>query len=178
MFCILLISCQEKVMLKLGNDYNLDYDLNHYRAVFHNENEGLDGRGQYLDGDILEFNYDSTFVIALIKPVDKINESKAGRKVNNYYDRERLIKASLMREYWILNKKIKQELIMNKYGYSNSNVYGPFNKQEFELKRKELGVSDSLKLLPSWCERVYLQSLVRASRSFQQTQAIKKLLFY
>ncbi len=150
MLFISLLSCEEHVILNLGSKYSLDYDRNGYYTVFSDDNYKVDGnRSIFIEGDIYKFNYDSTFVIALVRPVYKISDSI--RKIEgdlNYEEMQILIQRSSMKEYWILNKKINQELIRNKYGYSNSNVYGPFNKNEFNSKRKQLGVSDTLKLLP------------------------------
>ena len=147
---LLLLGCKNKVLLHLGNKYNLDKDHNHYYTVFYDETDDYDygpSRSFIIWGDILKINYDSTYVIALIKPVYKITESKEGKKINNYKDRKKLIETSLMREYWILNKKVEPKAMKNENGYFYSNVYGPFNENDFNKKRKELGISDTLELL-------------------------------
>ena len=145
---VLLVSCQKKTPYNLGDKYYLEHDLNYYFAVYYDENIDDDNTGKYIDGDILKINYDSTFVIALIKPVYKITESEEGKKIHNYKDRKKLIETSLMREYWILNKKNEPKPMKNENGYFYSNVYGPFNEEEYLKKLKELGVSDSLQLIP------------------------------
>jgi Protein of unknown function (DUF3997) len=125
---VLIFGCVGKVPFDLGNGYKLDYDRNSNYTVFY-EN------GYIINGDILEFNYDSDYVIALVKPVDKIEALINPKNDLNYSQKQRLINSSKVREYWILNKKTR------------AGAFGPFNKSEFLVKLKELGVSDKLNLI-------------------------------
>jgi len=137
---ILLTSCEAKVPFNLGNGYYLDYDRNSFYTVF-KENQYA------ISGQILKINYDSTFIIALIKPVNKIQKLINPDHNLNFQQQEKLINNSSLREYWILNKKMKPELMSNEWGYSMSNAFGPFNKTEYIRKRNELKVSNKLQLL-------------------------------
>ena len=137
---VLFVSCEGRLPFDLGNGYCLDYDRNSYHAVYNKNHDAITGH-------ILKIDFDSTFIIALVKPIDKIQRIIRSNDSNlNFEEQEELIKSNTIQEYWILNKKMKPELISSKSGYSISNTFGPYNKQQYNLKRKELSVSENLKL--------------------------------
>lgn len=139
LLAIFLTNCEAKVPFSMGNGYFLDYDRNSYYTVFKED--------QYaISGQIIKINYDSTFIIAFLKPVYKIKHLINTDHNLNFEQQEVLINNSLMREYWILNKKMKPEMISNEIGYSMSNAFGPYSEKEFIRKRKELNVSVKLQL--------------------------------
>ncbi len=123
----------------LGNGYYLDYDRNSLYTVFKDDQYAI--RGQ-----ILKLNYDSTYIIALIKPIEKIQKLINPNKSLNYQQQEKLINNSRLREYWIINKKMKTSLVMDDSGYSMSNIFGPYSKAEYIINKKEFNISNKLKL--------------------------------
>jgi hypothetical protein len=147
---LFLISCQGRVPCNLGSHYYLDYDRNSYFSIFEMEKKDSDTRNIVIEGNILEINKDSTFIIVLLKPVYKISQIIDPNEVMNMVDEEKLIAKSKIREYWIVNKKMKSESKIDEKGdYYVSNVFGPYTRVQFIKKRKELGVSDSLQLIPT-----------------------------
>lgn len=146
-FSILVIGCQGKVPCYLGNHLYLDYDRNSYFSLFEAETINSGSRGVVLEGDIIEINCDSIFIVALVKPVYKISAIVDPNSTLNMVDEDKLISKSKIRKYWIVNKKMKSELKQDEKGnYYISNVYGPFNKMQYLKKRKEIGISDTLQL--------------------------------
>jgi hypothetical protein len=143
-FVLLLFSCKGTVPYSLGSDFCLDYDGNDYFAIYKSKN-----RWFVVDGEILEINRDSTFIITFTMPIEKIEKIEDPKQVLGYNEIREKIAKNPMREYWIINKKMKMESKLDKNDeYYFTNVFGPFNKEEYLKKRKELGVSDSLKLIP------------------------------
>ena len=106
------------------------------------------GRG----GDIVDVKFDSTFVIVYQKPVGEILKNPFYDSKMNYIEREKIFKESPLRHYWIIRKKTESKFItsigdnINSMHTVYSNVYGPYSTEQFEQKRKELGISDLLKL--------------------------------
>ncbi|GIV28661.1 MAG: hypothetical protein KatS3mg027_2475 [Bacteroidia bacterium] len=113
---------------------------------------------------ILEYAYDSTFIILSQRPWKVPGVSyRLGMTLD---ERDSIFKHSTFRQYFIINKKEKHEflgvdsslmdiefygpdsLIILYPGCENrySNVYGPFNKEEYLQKREELGVPKELQL--------------------------------
>ena len=93
---------------------------------------------------ILEYAFDSTFIIASQRPLDSIPNIWT----MNYKEANEAFEKSTFRQYWIINKKEKSE-----YSYDTlsklaqySNVYGPYKKDEYLNKRKELKIPKELKL--------------------------------
>jgi hypothetical protein len=147
---LLLFACEGKVPYPLGNNYCIDYGGNDYLNIYDNDGKNTGTRGIVIDGEILELNKDSTFIIAFTKPIRKISQIIDPNEVINMVDEEKLIAKSKIREYWIVNKKMKSESKLDEKGnYYVSNVFGPYTRVQFIKKRKELGVSDSLQLIPT-----------------------------
>lgn len=95
--------------------------------------------GSYVDAK--KTNSDSQFILVAQKPLSSICECNEGcfEQMKSYDNRlyprcKSALERSSYYEYWIINKK-------------ENFVYGPFNKNEFENKKIELGVSIKLKLL-------------------------------
>jgi hypothetical protein len=119
-----LLSCDIKETKYLGKGYKLDF-----------ENEGyllINAKNRVIvNYYVLDFNFNSSYIIVNQKPWDSI-VGKA-EEYKSYYDCEKIFKYSSFHQYWIINK-------------TNDSVYGPYQKQEFLQKFKELGVPDSLKI--------------------------------
>ncbi len=81
------------------------------------------------------------FILVDQKPLDsifgKIEEQYINDKIDHVgrkiFPMKELINESNIHQYWIIRKKLDY-------------VYGPFRKEEYILKKKELGVPDNLKL--------------------------------
>ena len=97
--------------------------------------------GIVIDSYIDDVSFDNKFILVDQKDLDSIfgtykmyieknNDTFMRRKIR---ERIELIKKSNFHQYWIIIKKIDY-------------VYGPFRKEEYLQKKKELGVSGNLKL--------------------------------
>ncbi|RXR24218.1 DUF3997 domain-containing protein [Flavobacterium stagni] len=148
---ILLFGCQGTVPLSLGQDFYLDYDRNGYMAVVEMNERDKGTAGHVINGEILEINADSNFIIAKIKPVDKIRKSVSQEVSNNLKKLKEEIANSSLQEFWIIEKNTKPRLEYDLEGntyLSNYKVYGPYTNNEFLNTTKNRGVSKKLKLLP------------------------------
>ena len=121
----------------LGDGYKLDSDGKYSLQIVNSENTVI------INAHILEYAFDSTFVIIMQRPWDSIPNVKE----MNYNEANNAFKQSLFHQYWILNKKMKGVYLYDSISkeVTYSNVYGPFKKDGYLLKKKELGVSESLK---------------------------------
>ncbi len=139
---MILFSCNSKYPLDLGKGYKLVYDPNSYFGI-------IDSRDIIvIDAHVIDYSVDSTYIIAEQKPVDLILKNTYNNLEYDLKKRDKLFEKSTFRQYWIINKIEKGEYSLDtltklaKY----SNVYGPFQKQEYLQKREELGISKTLKL--------------------------------
>ena len=101
-----------------------------------------------ISSEVLKYAYDSTFIIASQRPWDSI-PGVPDLELMKYKERNEAFKQSTFKQYWIINKKEKN----NYTGYNSnrnranySNVYGPYSKKEYLQKRVEMGVPEKLKL--------------------------------
>ncbi|MFO0478189.1 MAG: hypothetical protein ACK50L_05355 [Bacteroidota bacterium] len=139
---MILFSCNSKYPLDLGKGYKLDYDANSYFDIQDSQNNIV------IFAHVIDYSVDSTYIIAEQKPVDLILKNTYNNLEYNLKKRDKLFEKSTFRQYWIINKIEKGEYSLDtltqlaKY----SNVYGPFQKQEYLQKREELGISRELKL--------------------------------
>jgi hypothetical protein len=139
---MVLFSCNPKYPLDLGKGYQLVYDPNSYFGI-------IDPRGMgVIDAHIIDYSVDSTYIIVKQKPVDLILKDTYNNPEWNLKKRDKLFEKSTFRQYWIINKKEKGEYSLDTLTQfaRYSNVYGPFDRQEYLQKREELGVPRELKL--------------------------------
>ena len=122
----------------LGNGYKLDSDGRYTLQIVNFENTIM------VSSCILEYTFDSNFVILSQRPWDSI----PGIKAMNYSESKKAFEKSSFRQYWIINKKDKSE-----YSFDSltklarySNIYGPFTENEYLQKREELKISKELVL--------------------------------
>jgi len=122
----------------LGDGYKFDYDGKYTLAIVNSNNTLL------INETILDYAFDSTFIIVTQRPWDSIPNIKA----MNYSEATEAFEKSTFRQYWIINKKEKSEYsldtLSNLARYSN--VYGPFKKGDYLRKREELNVPQKLVL--------------------------------
>ena len=138
----ILVCCTQRLPHKLSQGYELNYDRNSYCTIF------KDGQTM-INGQVIEIGYDSTFIVALVKPIDKIREHINPKHNLNFNEQQILIENSSEREYWIINISLSENLIQNEFGYGLSNVFGPFDKTEYLIKKNETHSSSFIPIL--WC---------------------------
>jgi hypothetical protein len=82
-------------------------------------------------GWVFVYDYNNEFIVALEKDI-KILEDERGKLILNgdFYD---FVLHNGYSKYWIIT-------------HANDSIYGPFSKQEYLQKRKELGVPEELEL--------------------------------
>ena len=119
----MFISCQDFVENRKisGNYYLISVDILTDRCICYKDDDG--GFRGITNNCIVAVGYDDNFIIAKQHPVTASYEINSS--ITNYY----IIP---------LNKPVI------KY-YEEKNVIGPLSEKDFELKKKELGVSDSIK---------------------------------
>lgn len=122
----------------LGDGYKLDSDGRHSLQIVNFENTVM------VRSCILEYTFDSIFIIASQRPRDSI----PGIKAMNYSESKKAFEKSTFQQYWIINKKEKSEYSLDSLTMiaRYSNVYGPFKKNEYLQKRKELKIPKELVL--------------------------------
>jgi len=136
-------TCNPNYKTELGDGYYLDTYERNYPSICDSN------RNIRISMSVLDYAYDSVFIIAKQKPYEIIYNRLRQENPNLRYDeKKRLYQESKEYYYWIINKK--QENIwhydtVTQKGY-HENVYGPFELEEYLQKRDELGVPDSLRL--------------------------------
>ncbi|RTL48892.1 MAG: DUF3997 domain-containing protein [Sphingobacteriales bacterium] len=122
----------------LGDGYRFDSDGKYTLEIVNFENTVMIGP------HILEYAFDSTFIIASQRPWDSIPNIRT----MTYKESNEAFENSTFLQYWIINKKEKSEYSLDTLSKlaCYSNVYGPFDKQEYLQKREELGVPKELQL--------------------------------
>ena len=130
LICILILvlaSCARDTSIDLGDGYRFDHDVLRYRdnTIYGPYHNTLAVRPHVLD-----YDFDSTFIIALQKPREVIEADTYVPGIN-IDKREKIFKESPIRHYWIIDKKAKVK-------------YGPLSEEEFRIKREELNVPEDL----------------------------------
>jgi hypothetical protein len=123
----------------LGNGYKLFHEGKYGLSVINSENTII------VTQHVLEYSYDSAFVIVAQRPFRSIQ----GRDTLTYSELNNAFENSTFKQYWVIDKIKSCENI----GFDSinqvarySNVFGPYSKNEFSVKRNVLGVSKELKL--------------------------------
>jgi hypothetical protein len=132
-------SCGENREVNLGCKYRLINSASFSDLTIVKEHNTV-----VVDGHILDYTFDSIFIVVAQRPRDSIPNIKA----MNYSEATEAFEKSTFRQYWIINKKEKSEYsldtLSNLARYSN--VYGPFKKGDYLRKREELNVPQKLVL--------------------------------
>jgi len=136
----MLSNCSKKRYPDLGNGYRFETVDGNSLAIVNFENTIIIGT------EILDFAFDSTYILVSHRPWDVPNI--AGLKDMTYNQRNEAFENSKFIQYWIINKK--ENSIYNLDSMSQtakySNVYGPFQKEEYIKKCMDLGVPKILKI--------------------------------
>lgn len=135
---IILNGCINTIDKDLGNKYYLEISDGYSTAILDSNNTVM------IPSEVLKYAFDSTFIIASQRPLDSIPDIKT----LNYKEANKAFEESTFRQYWIVNKQepnvYSLDTLFQLAKYSN--VYGPFKKEEYMQKRKELGVPQKLVL--------------------------------
>ena len=126
----------------LGDGYSLGPDdIN--RAYIYISDSNYRYQYNPIKMHILDYAFDTTFIVAAQRPWDSVPEAKTmvqGR--NRVFDKSKVV------QYWIINKKeeplFQYDSITQKGYYKN--VYGPYKKEEYLNKKDEMRVPENLKL--------------------------------
>ncbi len=123
----------------LGNGYKFVHEGKYGLSIVNGENTIVIGQC------VLDYAYDSTFVIVSQRPFNSIR----GRDTMTYSQYNKAFENGSFKQYWIIDKT----KVCKHFGFDSinqisrySNVFGPFQKKVYLQKRKELGISSSLKL--------------------------------
>jgi hypothetical protein len=134
-----IVSCTN-APYDLGYGYSLTRNSRNDLAIINADNSYI------VYGHILKYSFDSTFVLVVEKPRDSILECSGTVPKMTKRKCDEAFEKSTFKQYWIINKTEESN-----YSYDSirkvaiySNVYGPYKKEEYFKKRKELGVSDNL----------------------------------
>ncbi len=127
----------------LGSGYQLNYNGMNDISIINCLKEG-DAPTIFIYGHILDYAFDSTFIIVSERPRDSV----IGIETMTQSKYQEAFEQSAFKQYWIINKQepIVYSLDTLSKLAKYSNVYGPFKKEEYLLKRKELDVPPELTL--------------------------------
>jgi len=134
-FFLLVSGCGEKFP-DLGDGYRIEYGPGGpYKWILNPDNSVI------INEHVLDFTFDSVYIIAVQRPFDSVPECVEGGK--RYSDCKRaILKTSTFKQYWIINKK--NESIFITEAKRHTNVYGPYKKEQYLMKRKILNIPDNL----------------------------------
>lgn len=138
---LIAISCSDLISNHpdLGKGYKFVHEGKYGLSIVNEKNTIV------IQQHVLEYKYDSVFVIVAQRPFNSISE----RGTITYSEFNKAFKKSTFKQYWIIDKTKNCENVgfdsinqITKY----SNVFGPYSKDEFLLKRNVLGVPKELEL--------------------------------
>jgi len=134
----MVLGCSEHSDPDLGAGYRLDSYGEYSSAIVDSQNTEI------VETHILNYTFDSTYIIASQKPWEVPNIP--GLRDMKHSQRHKTFEESTFRQYWIINKNQKAERSLDTVSMRvrRSNVYGPFDRQEYLRKRVELGVPKEL----------------------------------
>jgi hypothetical protein len=132
-------SCRKNVNVNLGYKYRLINSASFSDLTIVKEHNIV-----VIDGHVLDYSFDSTFIIVAERPRDSV----PGIKTKTQSEYQNAFEQSTFRQYWIINKKEKSEYSLDTLSKlaRYSNVYGPFKKDDYLRKREELNVPQKLVL--------------------------------
>ena len=132
-------SCTDASDKDLGNGYTLYIGDSYWTGILNSENTVM------IESKIINYANDSIFILASQQPWSSI----LGRDTMTYSESNKAFENSTFKQYWIIDKikecrNIGFDSLNNIARYSN--VFGPYSKEEYLIKRKELGVPEEFKL--------------------------------
>lgn len=150
-----IMSKYEKLHVPLGNGYELD--RTHYYPLWDLIYKHGDDCPLVIVSAISEYAYDSVFVILSQQPFNELGWDITGGSKVWWNKEDSIFDYTSFHRYFIFNLKEKLEhtgydSLTGLAGYSN--LYGPFNKEEFLRKLEELGVPKELQLKCQFCHEM------------------------
>jgi len=121
----------------------MDYDPVSDRAILKCLRKG-DAPSYFIDGHILAYTFDATFVVVEQRPREMFPECTGKIPGSTLDDCEEAFAKSTFSQYWIINKKEKPEFNEDRPVYTN--VYGPYTKAEYMKARERLGLPKGLQI--------------------------------
>lgn len=118
----------------LRNGYKLEYNGMNDVQIENSENTVI------VNGHILDYAFDSTFILAAQRPRDSV----PGLETMTFKNYEEAFEKSTFKQYWIIDKT--KESVFDETTKTYSNVYGPFKKSKYLQKREKLKVPKELEL--------------------------------
>lgn len=134
---LIMISC--KRFPDLGNGYQLDYNGMNDISITKCLKEG-DASTIFIYGHILDYAFDSTFIIVAERPRDSV----PGIETMTQTKYQEAFEQSTFLQYWIIDKT--KESVFDEGARTYSNVYGPYKMDVYLTKKKEIGVPNNLRL--------------------------------
>jgi hypothetical protein len=122
-----ITSCIEKFPLKIGENYFIEYDSNGNVCLLDSNNSII------ITGEIINFKYDSLFILIEQKPIDLILKEVDTDPKISYKKRKEIVKKSKVRLYWMILK-------------NENKIFGPYNLEEFKFKNREMNKNKNLSL--------------------------------
>ena len=124
---VLSVSCKDNT---IGTNYELEYTPKHEICLVNKQKSGSGYDLITISGHILFYGHSKDYIIAIQKPADSIYNFKENLIFN---EMKKKIFESSFNQFWILKVK-------------NDSIFGPFQKEEYFKKRKEIGIPDNLKI--------------------------------
>lgn len=142
----LICSSSARALQHLGDSYYFEIEGCKSPIIY----DASDGNATVVHSHVVDLAYDSTFIIVCQHPYG--DTTIVDRHEMSLTEWDEAFARSTYRQYWIINKSEQRNWIVdhsdvNRSHYSN--VYGPYQRAEFLMRRKELGVPDGLKLRPA-----------------------------
>lgn len=146
---ITISACDEEMpLLNLGNNLFIINDHNNCTRIVYNfkvPNNNILSQADYnylISPQIMEYGYDSTFLIVSQKPLNTIF---ADKKVEKYDDYDSLFVRSNLKYYWIVNKIIGNGCNFD-LKKSQFWLWGPLNEEELKSMKMKLSVSNTIQM--------------------------------
>jgi len=115
----------ESTFLNLGKGYSIGLDPNSDLVLGGSRNNLI------ISGPIIKYQYDDKYITVKEKPREKIDTLFKIDRINKLDEYHRRFDKIKYYNYWIIDKSI-------------DSVFGPYEKNDFRLKFKELNLPDSL----------------------------------
>jgi len=137
---IMIVGCSEGYP-KLGSGYKIKGDGGYTTSIVNSQNI------QMISRYILDYSYDSSFIIVAQSPPDSLPKMKALYYSDN--DRKKIAADDkIFRRYWIINKEVESIYSFDSVNRiaNYSNVFGPYTKEKYSEKKDSLNIPKNLKL--------------------------------
>ena len=138
--CIMIASCSDGYP-ELGSGYKIVGEGGYTTSIVNSQNT------QMISGYILDYSYDSNFIVVAQSPPDSLPKMKALYYSDN--DKKKIAAdEKIFRRYWIINKEMESIYSFDSVNRiaNYSNVFGPYTKEKYLEKKDSLNTPKNLKL--------------------------------